>query len=138
MGIENPKIKTQAKDWIQMGHEIGNLGFSHHTHIDGIKATVLGYEAMIEHELIEVAPSYVLLFSILPVSIISEQVSLHTSNLLYKGQDNSSFKYEDEFEYYGKTYVNYILSWGPLSFNSITLVYSCNLFYLYQNNKQVK
>ena len=46
--------------------------------------------------------------------------------------------YASHFKKYGRLHIDYILARHPLTLDSITFVYSNDLFYLYKNNKQTK
>lgn len=74
----------------------------------------------------------------LPASTTDKQPILYTYNFPIDRQEGSVFKNELNFQTHGKLYVDYILSKHALSIDSTTMVYSCNLFYLYKNNKRTK
>jgi hypothetical protein len=82
--------------------------------------------------------SYPIFITSLPVSTINKQPILYTEVSSDDTPNSGPFKYEDNFLFYHKIHIDYVLSRHPLSLDSTSLVYSCNLFYLYQNNKQAK
>jgi len=76
--------------------------------------------------------------SCIPVATNNKQPVLYTADFPLEAPKGNSYKYEDNFQFFHKLHIDYILSRYPLSLDSISLTYSCNLFYLYQNNKKAK
>lgn len=74
----------------------------------------------------------------LPVSTADKQPILYSSCFPIEGIHDSTFKNERNFQFFHRLHIDYILSRRPIALDSTTLTYSCNLFYLYRNNRQVK
>ncbi|MGP8215900.1 MAG: hypothetical protein ACLQQ4_10080 [Bacteroidia bacterium] len=77
-----------------------------------------------------------ILASSLPCSTTDKFPILYTNN--FHNEDNTVCDYSSNFNTWGRIYVDYILSAYPLKIDSTSMVCSCDLFYLYKNNKTTK
>ncbi|MGP8215899.1 MAG: hypothetical protein ACLQQ4_10075 [Bacteroidia bacterium] len=75
--------------------------------------------------------------SSLPVCTSDKIPILYTENFPINGPDSMLY-YELNFRTRGKIHIDYMLAAHPFKIDSTSLIYSCNLFYLYKNNKIAK
>lgn len=73
-----------------------------------------------------------------PVITADKQPILYSCNFPLDNKFNPNSKSEPNFILYHKLHIDYILSRHPLQIDSTALTYSCNLFYLYRNNRIAK
>lgn len=81
---------------------------------------------------------YPIFSSNLPASTADKYPIMYSYNFPIDGKHDSTFRNEWNFKTLGKIHIDYILSAKPLKIDSTTMIYSCDLYYLYKNNKKTK
>ncbi|HTA83598.1 MAG TPA: hypothetical protein VK783_11705 [Bacteroidia bacterium] len=110
------------------------------TQLEGIKNNAEGSHPItiltLYREFDDIVP-FPVLSSCLPLVNNSKQPILYTYDFPIEGTHKGSFKNESNFQTYGKLNIDYILSRHPITLDSTSLAYSCNLYYLYKNNRKI-